>query len=249
MGIGIVIRLFRLAETRRELLRIAALLLAVRVAVHLPLFPEIPDATPAFQKDPYLALLDIFSGGAMAHGSVLSLGLYPLWLARPFAFLRPDLRRGAWGELERRRFQKTWLQIAVLFSLALGWIYPAFLSRATGVAIATPGLWSALTLTAGTALSLWFARRLGGEEIETSLNLLAVFHVLAALPRYFFAGCSTPAEMSKRALLAAVLVAVYGFLSQGIRRIPVQYANLPEGGRKLRASAAMYLPLRLNLSR
>src|SRR5829696_8527002 len=248
MGIGIVIRLFRLAETRRELLRIAALLLAVRVAVHLPLFPEVPDATPAFQKDPYLALLDIFSGGAMARGSVLSLGLYPLWLARPFAFLRPDLR---WfpGAMGRRKFQETWLRLAVLFSLVLGWSYPAFLSRVTGSAIATPGWWAALTLTAGTALSLWFARRLGGEEIETSLNLLAVFHVLAALPRYFFAGCSTPAEMSKRALLAAVLVAVYGFLSQGIRRIPVQYANLPEGGRKLRASAAMYLPLRLNLSR
>jgi preprotein translocase subunit SecY len=244
---GAVLRLFRLAETRGLLLRLAALLLAVRIAIHLPLFPEVRDATPAFQKDPYLVLLDLFSGGAMARGSVLSLGLYPLWLARPLAFLSPKLQRGSWGDSERRQFQKTWSQIAILLPLALGWIYPAFLSRVTGMAIAAPGLGSALALAAGTALSLWFANLLDKDDIGRGLKLLAVFHVLAALPHYFFVGCSAPAEKLERVLCAVMAAAVYLMLSQAERRVPVRYVNHPREGR--RVGTDPYLPLGLNLSR
>jgi preprotein translocase subunit SecY len=151
------------------------------------------------------------------------------------------------------RFHRTWRQIAIPLSLVLGWIYPAFLSQVTGSVIASPGPWVvALTLTAGTALSLGFARMLDPEDTAEGLKLLAAFHVLAALPRYFFAGCSTPAEIVMRALPAAVIAFIYMALSLAERRIPLQsYQKHSLGalGALKRKNSEPYLPLRLNLSR
>ena len=233
MQVARLVALFR--WNRSHLLRLAGVLFAVRATVHLRLFPGLPDLTPAFRQDPYLTLLDVFSGGALGRGSVLALGVYPLVLARPVAALLSPAR----DALERRRFYQTWRRITALFSLVLGWSYPVFLERVAGVALSGPRLWGALALAAGTTLVLWFGFLLNEESPESGLKLLVAFQVLAALPGYLFAGCSTLAEGTARALAVIAAAVIYCILSLGGRGIPVQDAK----PRELRRSVAAAIQL------
>ena len=227
-----------LSLLRSHLLRLAMVLLAVRATVHLRLFPGLPDLVPVFQADPFLTLLDVFSGGAFASGSVLALGVFALVLARPLAAVLIPAR----DSLDLQRFHRAWRRIAALLSLALGWLYLPLLERVAGVAIPVPRPWAALTLTAGTALALGLAFLLDGEDAETGLALLVTFQILAALPRYLFAGSSTPGDVAIRIGVAIVAAAVYGILSKGMRRLPVVDPTV----RAKRTE--IYLPLPLNLA-
>jgi preprotein translocase subunit SecY len=230
---------FSLAELRARLPRLVGLLLVVRLTAHLPLFPGLPGLTSRLQADPYLTLLDVFSGGAVACGSVLSLGVVPLALAWPVAAM---LRR-RWDSpaMAAKRFEILWPRIAVLISLPLGWLYPAFLESVAGFSIPRQGFLVALTLTVGTVVSLAFGYLLQEDSPAKGLKLLVAFHVLATLPRYLFAGAASFGETSGRVLIAAAVAAVYVILSQGARRLPVQLANR-------RPSSSTFLELPLNVS-
>ena len=120
----------RAPATRAILLRLALFLIVVRLAVRLPLRAGLPDLGPVFHADPFLALLDVFSGGALARGSALALGPYPFLLGRLAA-----RRLATKADRVRKLSYQLTLAVAVILAVA----YPLFFDHLAGGRYLVPG--------------------------------------------------------------------------------------------------------------
>jgi preprotein translocase subunit SecY len=221
---------------------ILGMTLALRLVAILPLPVVVPDAAAAVQASPFLALLDMLSGGATARGSAAALGLVPyalaIFLLRPVQDANPFRRVAMTGVLTAT--------IAAAFAVVL-WIHP----QRSGVA--PPDFASfVLTLTAGSFLpvvALFLCRILwplcignplalggkGANPVDWSLGLpektperivkwiviAFTVNLLATMPDYVAAGATQPRQIAWRgAVLLAGAVTVF-VLSLGRRNVRV----------------------------
>src|SRR5574341_637684 len=69
-------------EARAKIVRMLVALFLVRCLANIPLASQPLDVRHLFQSEPFLALIDIFAGGATARFSLLALGVYPYVVGR-----------------------------------------------------------------------------------------------------------------------------------------------------------------------
>jgi len=241
-------RLLRTPSTRGILGRLCLFAIVVRCVVHLPLRTGLPDLGPVFRADPFLALLDIFSGGALARGSAFALGVYPFLLGRLAA--RVLLPRTI-SALDLIVFQKRSYRFTVVTAIAMASVYPFFFNHLAGGRYLPCSFDAVLTLTTGALLTLWLGHQLDEDyfwpdEYLGGLRLFVVLHVLATLPKYLLWGSPSGISWWTRVLVTVLAAGFYLRISSWERRFPFESALQKEGryGRKSR-----YLPFALNSSR
>ncbi len=71
--------------TRSPFVDLLYAVLVLRFLAHVPLASSAPDLGTWFRRDPFLALLDVFGGGAPARFSALGLAFYPYLIGRAAA--------------------------------------------------------------------------------------------------------------------------------------------------------------------
>ena len=221
-----------------------------------------------------LGMYSLFTGGAMQHCAVGSLGIMPYITATIIVQLLtavvPQLSKLAREEGGRAKLIQIGRCLTVVLCLGhgtlmtLGWenptkIFPQF----TGQLVLIQNLWwyriqTILILATGTLLLMWLGEQISERGIGNGVSLVITFGIVADLPGafqavyYMFnppAGAERqfglfPAAPLLVLLLLAVIAGVIA-VTQAQRKIPVQYAQRMVG-RKLYGGQSSFMPLRVN---
>ena len=105
-----------------------------------------------------------------------------------------------------------------------------------------------IVLTAGTVFVMWLGERITERGIGNGISLIIMIGIIAILPANFYNEVTTKSNailvIIELAALVLVIAAVV-MLTQGVRKIPVQYAKRVVG-RKVYGGTTQYLPLKVN---
>ena len=107
---------------------------------------------------------------------------------------------------------------------------------------------SVIVLTAGTVFVMWLGERISDRGIGNGISLIIMIGIIAVLPANLINEVTTKANAIIVVIEIAVLVLIIAavvLLTQGTRKIPVQYAKRVVG-RKVYGGTTQYLPLRVN---
>jgi preprotein translocase subunit SecY len=113
-------------------------------------------------------------------------------------------------------------------------------------------LMTMLTMTSGTILMMWLGERITERGIGNGISLIIMIGILARLPNVVLSEIVLIREgvrgIFTEIVLLGLMVVIIGFvvlLTQGQRKIPVQYAKRVVG-RKVYGGQATHIPLRVN---
>ena len=203
--------------------------------------------------------LDMFVGGAFRSAGIFALGIMPYITASIIIQLMgavvpyfQKLQRE--GEDGRRRITQltrygtvgiTALQsIGYAINLSYGQTGSAIVIDTTLFMITT-----VLVLTSGTVFVMWLGERISEKGIGNGISLVIMVGIIAFLPQSLFNEISINGDNIFIVLIEiAVWILVTAgvvLVSQGTRRIPVQYAKRVVG-RKSFGGSTQYLPIRVN---
>jgi preprotein translocase subunit SecY len=104
-----------------------------------------------------------------------------------------------------------------------------------------------ITMTAGTAVIMWFGELITEHGIGNGMSLLIFTQVVATFPGAMWRVGTTQGWWVFGIVMAIGLVIIAGviFIEQAQRRIPVQYARRMVG-RKMFGGSSTYIPLKVN---
>lgn len=222
-----------------------------------------------------LGLFNVFTGGALSRCAVGSLGIMPYITAtiiiQLLSAVLPQLSKLAREEGGRVKIMQYSRVLTVLLCLgqgavmSLGWLNPTTLFPGfTGDLVMVENrfmyvLQTTLFLTTGTMLLMWLGEQVTERGIGNGISLIITIGIISGLPMtfaqlnmMFFPPEGTPANyhllhgVALVALLVGVVAAVIA-VTQGVRKIPVQYAQRSVG-RKVVPGGSSYMPLRVNMA-
>lgn len=215
-------------------------------------------------------VMNMFSGGAIERLTIFALGIMPYISASIILQLLtaviPALEKLAKeGELGRRKITQYTRYGTILLSLIQSFFISLWLENPAHFngreIVEFPG-WgfrflTVLTLTTGTAFIMYLGETISEIGIGNGISLLITGGIIAGVPSALYqlfvltspfephkAQLHPPAVLLLVVMLVAVVVAVV-LITQGQRRIPVQYAKRIVG-RKVYGGQSTYIPLRVN---
>ena len=215
-------------------------------------------------------IMNMFTGGAMQRLTIFALGIMPYISASIILQLLttviPKLERlskeGEAGHQKINQYTRygTVILAAIqAFFIALWLENPA---RFQGIQIVGNPGWSfriltVITLTSGTAFIMWLGEQIQQKGIGNGISIIITAGIVSRLPAaiYQLISLMSPFSPSRRqiqpftlvlmaVMMVAVIVAVI-LITQGQRRIPIQYAKRVVG-RRVYGGQNTYIPLRVN---
>jgi preprotein translocase subunit SecY len=108
-----------------------------------------------------------------------------------------------------------------------------------------------VSLAAGTMLLVWLGELITERGIGNGISIIIFGGIIAGLPQSIGQGYITGGWTSLFALIIYVIAIItfIVFVTEGHRRIPVQYAKSTfRGGKMYRQSGSTYIPLRVNIA-
>ncbi len=220
-----------------------------------------------------LGMYSLFTGGALEHCAVGSLGIMPYISATIIIQLLtaviPQLSKlvreegGRTKIIQYGRYLTVVLCLGQGFVMALGWENPDRIPGFQGIGqlVMDPShLWwyriqTTILLTTGTMLLMWLGEQITDRGIGNGVSLVITIGILARLPQAamglkdLFGGGSEASKNIGHAaalvlLLAGVIAGVIA-ITQAQRKVPVQYAQRAVG-RKIYQGQTSFMPLRVN---
>src|SRR6266481_1841078 len=231
---------FKVPDLRKKLLFTLFVIALYRLGSHIPV-PGIDIKTArslTSVNGGVLGVLNLFSGGALTQLAVFALGIMPYItssiIMQLLAVVIPKLE--AWqkeGEIGVKKITQ-WTRY-----LTVGLAIPQ--STPARVALIV------LTLTAGTALIMWFGELITTRGVGNGMSILIFAAIVARLPAEGHAIYQQlgPGWFALIAALGILIIVAIVIVEQGQRRIPVQYAKRVVG-RKLYGGSSTYIPLKVN---
>ena len=220
-----------------------------------------------------VGMFSLFTGGALQHCAVGSLGIMPYITATIIVQLLtavvPQLSKLAREEGGRAKLIQYGRVLTVLLCLGhgtlmtLGWENPGKIFQGfSGQLVLVENHWwyriqTVLILTTGTLLLMWLGEQITERGIGNGVSLVITIGIVADLPSavqaaYFMfappAGAETNFNLFHGIALVLLLLAVVAgvvAVTQAQRKIPVQYAQRMVG-RKVYAGQSSFMPLRVN---
>lgn len=250
--------IFRITELRQKVVFTLAMFIVFRAGTHIP----VPGVNVAmieqlFQSGNLFGLLDMFSGGALSKFSIFAMSITPYINASIILQLLkvvvPTLEQ--WSK-EGVEGQKKVTQLTRGGTVLLGFIQALGMAYGLRSAINNPGIMSilliAISLTAGTVFLMWIGEQITSKGIGNGISLIIFAGIVSRLPdgmhvifQYLQAGTVNILNVILFAVIALAMIVFVVAISQGIRKIPVQYAKRVVG-RKMYGGHSTFLPLKVN---
>jgi preprotein translocase subunit SecY len=249
---------WRVPELRKRVLFTALILAFYRLGSWIPApgvnAEAIENYFNASGGGTVLALLNLFSGGALSQFAIFALGIMPYVTASIILQLMtvvvPRLeqlqKEGEAGYAKINQYTR-YLTIALAAAQAAGF---AFLFQRQGALDANFGRGAliVLTLTAGCALLMWMGELITKRGIGNGISLLIFASILTGLPLGINAWVEGGIfERLFFPIMAVGIVVAVVFIQEGQRRIPIQYAKRMVG-RRMTTGGSTYMPLRVNMA-
>mgnify|MGYP002183783012 FL=1 len=231
-----------------------------RAGIHIPV-PGVDASVieSLFTSGNLFGLLDLFAGGALSKFSIFAMSITPYINASIIMQLLQAVvpQFEAWskdGEEGRKKIAK----VTRYGTVALGFVQAfgmAFALRANSALVNNDILSVfvvAIILTAGTCLLMWIGEQITAYGIGNGISLIIFAGIVARLPdglqtiyQYIQTGTINMFQAFLFAVIAIAMIAVVVAVTQGQRRIPIQYAKRVVG-RKMYGGHSTFLPLKVN---
>src|SRR5216683_993315 len=249
----------RIPELRRKILFTLGLFVVFRVLAHIAV-PGTDQAALArlFNKNQFLGLLDLFSGGGLSSFSIIAMGVNPyinasiiMQLMAVVSTRVKELQKE--GEYGRRKITRWTRYLTVGLGLLQAWGL-TILFRNQGVLSNIAFGWFGIvaimiTLTAGTIMLMWFGELITEYGIGNGISLVIFAGIVGRIPNtiYNLLSGGQP-NLVPLLIFTALAILVTAFIievQQAQRKIPVQSAQRVVG-RKVYQGRSSHLPLRVN---
>jgi len=259
-----LVQSFKSKDLRKKLLLTLLILFIYRIGCWLPI-PGL-DLSKSIQGD-FLSLLNSVTGGALANGSLLALGVIPYISASIIIQLLtvaiPALERLSKSGEEGRRKLTFYTRIAALIfaliqaiaivinlsssdainSMALGSAMPSWLVSAVIITV----------LVAGAMFTLWLGEKITDLGIGNGVSLLIFVGIVCSAGTAILGAFSDISATNLDGLwtiliFAIMLIAVFAlivFVDLAERKIPVNYAKQIKG-RKMYGGQSTHIPIKVN---
>lgn len=261
-----ILNAFRVKELRDKILLTVGILVLYRIGAYVPV-PGIPfqGMLSAYQSsssaNSAIAVLNLFSGGALSRVSVFCLGIMPYITAQIIMQMLqavvPSLgtlaREGEAGQRKVTQYTR-YLTVGLALLNSVGYLF-LFKSKSFGIDFSQAGFPEVLmdivvvvSMLAGAILIMWMGEVITQRGIGNGMSLIIFANIMAGLPTSIIQSLQTSNGIILTVLVVVVILAVVPFIvyiERGQRRIPVQYAKRVVG-RRIMGGQATYLPIKVN---
>ncbi|HXG38192.1 MAG TPA: preprotein translocase subunit SecY [Bacteroidota bacterium] len=262
--------IFKIQELRERLLFTAALLIVVRIGSHVTL-PGVDavllaDTIRRTSEGTLFGLYDLFVGGAFSNAAVFALGIMPYisssiviqLLGAVVPYFQKLQKEGEDGR--KKLTQYTRYGTVLIAALQASGVVVKLVNTTTPegpiVPVAVQGFGFALStvivLTAGTIFMMWLGEQITERGIGNGISLIIFIGIIARFPHAILDEFQLVQSGARNLIIELVIFVMMGFIvagvvlvTQGTRRIPVQYAKRVVG-RKVYGGVTQYIPLRVN---
>ena len=263
--------IINIPELRMRILFTLGILIVVRMGAHIPI-PGIDGealgaAIQNFQNTLF-GLYDLFSGGAFQKATLFALGIMPYISASIIIQLMGAVvpyfqRLQKEGEDGRKKITQITRYGTVLISTLQAYGVAIFLESMTasvqgGVlqVVPNPGFLfrftSIISLVTGTILMMWMGERITERGIGNGISLIIMVGIVSSFPNVILSEITYIQQgirgILSEVILIGVMFVIVGFvvlLTQGTRKIPVQYAKRVVG-RKIYGGQSTHIPMKVN---
>jgi preprotein translocase subunit SecY len=258
--------IFKIQELRTRIFFTMALLIVVRIGAHITL-PGVDAALLAKAEanqtaNTLFGLYDLFVGGAFKNAAIFALGIMPYISASIILQLLGAVvpyfqKLSKEGEEGRKKINQLTRYGTVLVSALQAWGVSVRLAslniegqpivpmevQGIGFAIST-----VIFLTAGTIFMMWLGEQITERGMGNGISLIIFIGIIARFPHSIVDQFRVSQNLIIGILIVTAMVAIVAgvvLVTQGTRRIPVQYAKRVVG-RKVYGGVTQYIPLRVN---
>ncbi len=259
--------IWKIEDLRQRLVTTFLFIVIYRFGCHVVLpgiNPADLEAMRNFTSGGLMQLLDMFSGGAFGQASIFALGIMPYITAsiviQLMGMVVPSFqkmqREGESGRMKLNQYTR-YLTVAILLVQA-----PAYLLnlqyqvRAAGghAQMSTPMMiYLSIVLTAGAMLIMWLGEKITDKGIGNGISLIILVGILARFPGAIVQEFTSRLNTAQGGLVMFLVEIVILFavtagavmLTQGTRKVPVQYAKRIVGNKQY-GGARQYIPLKVN---
>jgi preprotein translocase subunit SecY len=260
-------RAFRTPDLRRKLLFTLAIMAVFRLGSFVPVpgvsYTAVRSCISSANTAGGLALINLFSGGALLQLSVFALGIMPyitasiivqlLTVVIPrFEALKEEGQAGTSKLTQYTRYLT--IGLAVLQSTTLvaiarnpGGLFPGCAADLVPSDSIVTILTMIITMTAGTGLVMWLGEVVTERGVGNGMSLLIFTSIAAGFPGSLWAIRSSSGidVLLIVVALGLVVMALVIFVELSQRRIPVQYAKRMVG-RRMYGGTSTYIPIKVN---
>ena len=258
---------FTLPEIRNKILFTLFILVIYQFGTHVPVVGVDRVALESVLNNQaaasFVGVLNLLSGGAVQNFSILANGVYPYITASIiFQLLIPIIpaleaiqrEPGGQEKIQRNTYFLA-IPMAVLQSLGQIGIFSALTT--TGRPI-IPGFGSdigltltvIITMTAGTMFAVWLGELVTEQGLGNGISIIIFSGIVATAPSNLINLLASNQDQALYNLIVFVLillicVPLIVYISEGVRRIPVQYGKRVRGNKTTQARG-QFIPLRVN---
>lgn len=252
--------MIKITELRKRAVFTLIMFIIFRLGVHIPV-PGV-DASMIenlFSSGNLFGLLDLFSGGALSKFSVLAMSITPYINASIIMQLLTSVvpKFEEWSKDNqdgREKIQK----VTRYGTVFLGFIQAFAMSYALMINSAlVDNSWAmvlmiSIILTAGTCFLMWLGDQITAGGLGNGISLIIFAGIVARFPdgcmtvyKYIQAGTINIFQALLFAIIAILMIVVVVEVTQGTRRVSVQYAKRIVG-RKMYGGHTTHIPLKVN---
>ncbi|MBQ6079243.1 MAG: preprotein translocase subunit SecY [Muribaculaceae bacterium] len=261
--------IWKIEDLRKRLITTFLFIVIYRFGCHVVLpgiNPADLEAMRNFTSGGLMQLLDMFSGGAFGQASIFALGIMPYITAsiviQLMGMVVPSFqkmqREGESGRMKLNQYTRYLTVIILLFQA------PAYLANLQYQVNAAGGhanimnnvpmlIYLSIVLTAGAMLIMWLGEKITDKGIGNGISLIILVGILARFPGAIvqeFTGRLNTAQGGLVMFLVEIVIlfavtAGAVMLTQGTRKVPVQYAKRIVGNKQY-GGARQYIPLKVN---
>jgi len=255
--------IFKIEELKDRIIFTIICLMAVRLGAHitLPGVDWVALTGKSGSDNSLFGLYDMFVGGAFKNAAIFGLGIMPYISASIIIQLLgavvpyfQKLQRE--GEDGRKKITQMTRIGTVLVSIGQASGMAVYLQKQDVVAAGISPFFFAVTtvicLTAGCMLMMWIGEQITERGIGNGISLIIFIGIVARFPNAIFTEVTMVQTGQHNIIVELVLwaffvgiVAFVVLMTQGIRKIPVQYAKRVIG-RKVYGGVTQHIPMRIN---
>ena len=259
--------IWKIEDLRKRLTITFLFIVIYRFGCHVVLpgiNPADLEAMRNFTNSGLMQLLDMFSGGAFGQASIFALGIMPYITAsiviQLMGMVVPSFqkmqREGESGRMKLNQYTR-YLTVLILLVQA-----PAYLMNLQYQVNAAGGhahisglmmLYLSIVLTAGAMLIMWLGEKMTDKGIGNGISIIILVGILARFPGAIVQEFTSRLNTAQGGLVMFLVEIVILFavtagavmLTQGTRKVPVQYAKRIVGNKQY-GGARQYIPLKVN---
>lgn len=261
--------IFKIPDLKNRILFTLGIMLLYRLGCHIPMpgiNGEVLSEFFAMNRNSLFGLYDVFAGGAFSKAAIFGLGIMPYISASIMIQLLGSVipyfqRLQKEGEEGRKKITQITrygtVAIATIQALGVSVLLENLPTSQSGAtAVVSPGigfrLMVMITLCAGTVLIMWMGEQITERGIGNGISLIIFIGIVARFPnaiisevQYIVSGNRAfVVELFIFGFLLLIIAAVV-LVTEGARKIPVQYAKRVVG-RKMYGGQASHIPIRVS---